>query len=165
MSQRYATGRRLGYRDEAVTGMPGPLLDDYAAAAESWLARTIGGRKVAGNSKRDRGWDVIAAGWRIDVKWSSIEPGARMRRGDPLHPGLIVPAWKPRRAELYAAVFGETPERFDLFAWADGWATRAEVEAAVIMPGRTRKTSGLPAPFFFIGFDYLRRLDDPPKPK
>jgi len=162
MSRRYDTGRRLGYRDEAVTGMDGRWRDHCAAAAEAFIARRIGGRQVAGNRRRDPGWDVVVGAWRIDVKWTEHEPGARWAGGDPKYPGLIVPAWKARRADLYALVIGATPARFDRCAWADGWATLAEVEAAPLMAGRARKTSGLPAPFFFIGFDRLHGLDDPP---
>jgi hypothetical protein len=159
--RRYDNDRRLGYKDEAVSSMEGRHRDRMAAAAEKWVARALGpdARLVAGTAHRDPGWDIVFRGHTIDVKWTQQEPGGPWKT--PQYPGLRVPTWKPRRAALYVLVIGALEDRFDLFAWADGWTTRQEVEAAkVIDLGKVRKTTGRGAPFFFVGFDYLRPLEE-----
>ncbi len=173
MSERWDASRRAGYRDEFAGGGDEDAkrwVDYMARAAEVWAADYLGpeARVAAGIRRKDRGWDLVYRGWRLDVKWTPQEPGRRGWGSNPAYPGLRVPTWKPRRADLYLLVLGDLVERFRLYEWADGWATRSEVEAATILPGRPRATSGQAAPFYFVGFDFLAPLeallDIPPAP-
>jgi hypothetical protein len=160
MAERYDTGRRLGYRDESVSHLDARHRDKMAANAEQWLLDFLGeGTLIAGNQQHDPGWDIEYRGWKIDVKWTAREPGGNWYT--PTYPHLIVPTWKPRRADIYVLVIGSMVERFDLFDWADGWEYRRTVEKSPVVDwGKQRQTSGKAAPGYTIGFDYLRRLDE-----
>lgn len=160
MSDRFDSGRRRGYNDESVSSMEGHHRDQMAWTAERWLGRFLGddAQVLAQMKGKDPGWDIVFRGWKIDVKWTPYEPGGPFKT--PTYPHLIVPAWKPRRADLYALVVGENEDRFDAWAdWGCGFETRQVVEAAKVVDwGKARKTSGRSAPVYAIGFDYLRPL-------
>ena len=160
---RFATsyGDRGLYADEVVLQRDPVRVNDMAELAEDWLARYLGLGRGQGNiGHADAGFDLVWRGWTIDVKWPQSEPGERRWENKPEYPGLRVPKWKPIKADIYACIIGLDPERFGLYGeWASGWATRREVlDSPVVDLGRKRKASGRPAPFHWLGFDYLHPL-------
>jgi hypothetical protein len=132
--------------------------DEMAELAERWVAACIGADPGPIDARRpDRGYDLIvpATGARLDVKWTHTRPGERFGARGIGYPTLnLWIAGKRHRADLYAMVCGECAEDFDRYAWAHGWATRAEALAAPIDPGIYGR------PYHALGFDYLHPLDE-----
>ena len=163
--KRYESNRARGIRDEAVT-TSGGLKDMLAAEAERWYARNIGARMPRERLKADPGWDLVLNGWRIDVKWAEhARDGLHQMpwhlKGSGNYPRLIVAAWKPLRADIYALVIGYDEEERDKYRWANGWVFRSEIEQPRLLArGGQRRSTGKAAPYYQIGFDYLRPIED-----
>jgi len=137
---RFEANRKRGAKDEAVAGGDWSWIDNNAEAAEDVVAGLFGLVANHNTGKADPGWEFVVNGRRVDTKWRMT-----WREGQPIT--LNVEQWKgPLRADVYATVIGRPPHMY-----AAGWATRDEVlRAQVVDLGRTRKSSGKPAPLSVI---------------
>jgi hypothetical protein len=128
--------------------------DIMGEAAERWVAAYLGcDTDIIDALRADPGWEMVHRGQKIDVKWSHWLVGHHYHykggRDEYGYPTLNV--WRGYQADLYVLISGTD---FDAYSWAHGYATREEVLAAPMRPGR----SG--SPYHWIGFDYLHPLED-----
>lgn len=109
-------------------------------------------RRIRDRQKGDVGFDAEYRGRTIDVKWSPCRPFPPYR----CVPQLKVAAWRPMKADLYAAVHGRIIDELKCY----GFATLAEVRAAPRQDFGWQRPDGRRAPMFVLDLIELHLLDE-----
>jgi hypothetical protein len=132
---RRADAIRRGARERKVSPADPDYVVAMGEAAEwraafelgAWASAPYADIRPMRSLGRDPGWDFVLRGRRVDVKWTPVALPGRC---------LLVFADRPRLADVYVSVVGETPDELVVA----GWAYRREVEAAPIVnrTGRAR---------------------------